>query len=80
MQLHEQVFLEGSHLITWNPGDYTNFVAVASVDLLMPVNQWSTWTETQNTYFPFEFDGPQRFFALYGTNLITGESAWAGAK
>jgi hypothetical protein len=64
--------------VVWSPGDYTSFVVVSSTDIAVPLLQWPVWLETDETNFPFTPDEAQRFFTLYGTNKVTGESAWAG--
>lgn len=62
----------------WPPGDYTNFIVVSATDVAVPVAHWPTWLETQETNFIFAAAEAQRFFAVCGTNLATGENAWAG--
>ena len=61
----------------WSPGDFADFVIVTSPDPRLPLTQWPAAGETQQTRFQFLADEPQRFFALYGTNAETGDSAWA---
>jgi len=63
-------------LWVWNPGGYSNFVMVTSTDLSVPLAQWETLVVTTDTNVWVAKDAPQRFYALYGTNLITGDSAW----
>lgn len=77
---HQSQAVVGPHIYTcyWTPGEYTNFVVVSATDLHTPLLQWPTWLETMETNFPFTVDDPQRFFALYGTNKVTRESAWGG--
>ncbi len=67
------------YTVSWTPGDYTNFVAVSSIDLTIPVSAWTTYLVTNETNFQFTAEESQRFFAIYGTNPPDGQSAWAGS-
>jgi hypothetical protein len=60
------------HGMCWQTGGYSNFVALASDDL----THWQVLAITDQTNVLFDFDRPQRFFAVYGTNA-NGQSAWA---
>lgn len=62
--------------LSWRPGAYSNFVVVDSSDITIPLYQWPTYLETTETNFVFAITETQHFFALYGTNQLTGENAW----
>ncbi len=63
----------------WTPGGYTNFLVVTATNLPAPQAEWTTWLETDQTNFDFAAAEARRFFAVCGTNKVTGEYAWAGS-
>ena len=63
--------------LAWNPGGYTDFVVVTSLDLRIPLSQWPAILETGQTNVRVPMTNQAQFYAVYGTDAWSCYSDWA---